>query len=64
MPQEVKRGIRFPETEVISVCELSCECWMPNPSPLQKQSVLLPAKYKSFATQRQTLNFQNLLFYD
>lgn len=32
--------------------------------PLQKQSVLLPAKYKDLATQGLTLNFQILLFYD
>lgn len=34
-------GVRFPKTGVTGRCDLPCECWKLNPSPLEKQPVLL-----------------------
>lgn len=33
-----------PETGVTDSCELPCECWKLNPSPLEKQLELLTAE--------------------
>jgi len=38
---ETEEGIRFPGTSIIGTCDLPCECWEPNPGPLQEQQVLL-----------------------
>ena len=38
-----EKGVRFLGTGVMDVCGCSCECWEPNPGPLQEQ-VLLTAE--------------------
>lgn len=40
-PMRPEEGVRFPRTCVTDSYELQCGCWVLNPGPLQKQSVIL-----------------------
>ena len=43
-PRRPEEGTGSPEIGVTDGCELPCRCWESNPSPLQKQQVLLTAE--------------------
>lgn len=41
--QKPEGGIGSPGTSNTGGCQLPCECWEPNPRPLQEQHLLLTA---------------------
>lgn len=43
-PQRLEEDVGPPKTGVTDNYELTCECWVLNPSPLEKHPVLLPAE--------------------
>lgn len=48
-PSGPEEGVRPSGTVVTNSCEPQCECWEPNPGPLQEQQELFPSELCSLS---------------